>query len=127
MTTTPEQIAAEHPGACDVKSAAEEIVGFTLEEAAKVVRKYAEADAILKCEYCGDVRMTNWPGGCSGEEKFKQSEKYRQMQGLDGGYHAMRYFEKRVCNPQQMEEKDVLLAIEAEILALKSRNDPQTS
>lgn len=92
------------------------VINLALERAAKVADAYAEA--ALKCEYCGDVRNTYTTGGCSGETKWRATERYRTMVALDGAYEATRYFEKHLCDPRKMDQKEAFEAFAAAIRAL---------
>ena len=102
------------------RSLADAAIAVALERAAKVADAYAVA--ALKCDYCGDIRHTYAPGGCAGETKWKATEGYRTMVTLDGTYEATRYFEKRLCDPKEMDQKEAFEAFAAAIRALIPRD-----
>ncbi|MFN8993583.1 MAG: hypothetical protein ACK5X3_07970 [Pseudomonadota bacterium] len=87
-----------------------------LEEAARLAKLYAQN--ALKCVQCGDIRHDYNPGNCSGEKTYRESEEYKKKALFDGEYSAMRYFEKHLCCPEQMDIDEAFKALAAAIRAL---------
>jgi len=87
-----------------------------IEKVATMAEQYAQC--ALKCPQCGDVRNTWTPGGCSGEDTWRASERCKTMELLDGNYAAMRYFEKHLCRADEMTVGEAFTAFAAAIRAL---------
>ena len=87
-----------------------------LEEAARLAKLYAQNP--LKCVQCGDIRHDYNPGNCSGEKTYRESEEYKRKVLLDGGYSAMRFFEKHLCRPEPMDPDETFKTLAAAIRAL---------